>query len=164
MKDRPLMDKLHILTVQDFIWLNQELTGQRHKFSYATLEEAVYYQYSYGTSTQLHNQAARLLTGFAKLCPFEAGSQATAFAGMTAFLKINGVELTVQPEEAADWVRARLSDSAGASDAIRTASVEESGHHDEPSSRLAMGGAISRYTAGLKALLDAEPERPLAVK
>lgn len=158
------MDKLHILTVQDFIWLNQELTGKRRQFSFATLEEAVYYQYSYGSSTQLFDQAARLLTGFAKLRPFEAGSQAAAFAGMAAFLKLNGVELTVQPESAAEWVRVRLSDPAGAAEAIRSTSVSESGHHDEPSSRLAMGSVIARYSAALKDLLEAEPERPLAAR
>lgn len=158
------MDKLHILTVQDFIWLNQELTGQRHRFSYATLEEAVYTQYSYGSSVQLYDQAARLLIGFAKLRPFDKGSQATAFAGMTAYLKVNGVELNLQPEEAADWFKSRLSDPAGASSAIKSASVQHAGHHEEPSSRLAMGSVIAQYASALESILESEPERAVTVR
>ena len=158
------MEKLHTLTVQDFIWLNQELTGVRQGFSYALLEEAVYYQYSYGASGQVIEQAARLLIGFAKLRPFDRGSLAASFAGAVAFLRLNGFAFHLAPESAADWAKARFNDPLSATEAIKALTEKESAHHDEPSSRLVMGEAVLRYSSALKLLLETEPERPLEVK
>lgn len=158
------MEKLHTLTVQDFIWLNQELTKKRQKFSYATLEEGVFYQYAYGASTNVVEQAARLLTGFAKLRPFEQGSHATALAGMIAFLKLNGLELKLDPSTAAAWVEARFADPKAAAAIIEGMVEKGHGHHGEPSHRLVMGEAVASYGEALNSLVENEPERPLAVR
>ncbi|MBX3112567.1 MAG: hypothetical protein KF857_11210 [Fimbriimonadaceae bacterium] len=90
---------MHYLTVPDLVWLNLQLTGTPQKYNYATLEEGVFYQYAYGTSTDVFGQAARLLGGFAKLAPFASGNRATALAATAGFLAVNGQELDISDAE-----------------------------------------------------------------
>lgn len=160
------MSKLRTLTVPDFLWLNQELTKGRQKYSFATLEEGVFYQYSYGTSTQVVEQAARLLTGFAKLNPFEKGSSATALAGTIAFLKMNELNLKLDPANAKAWADAIWANPSSAASAI-SGLVEEyhlHTHHGTAPSREILGEVLASYSDALQALIEAEPERPLAVR
>ena len=113
---------LNTLTVQDFLWLNRELTGEEHDFDYAALEEAVYYQFGYGESTDLPGQAARLLIGFVRQAPFKEGNEACALVGVVAFLKMNGFAADLTLEDAV----ALRADPAGAKGAIE-ANMTESG-------------------------------------
>lgn len=92
--------KLHYLTVQDILWVNLQATKKVHRFNYAKLEEATYYQYAYGESTGLIPQAARFLSGFARLAPFEGGNTATALLGCLGFLAINGREICLSDADA----------------------------------------------------------------
>ncbi len=160
------MSKLRTLTVPDFLWLNQELTKGRQKYSFATLEEGVFYQYSYGASTQVIEQAARLLTGFAKLNPFIKGSTATALAGTIAFLKMNDLELKLAPHEAKAWAEQIWANPASAASAISalTAEYHLHTHHGIAPSREILGEVMAHYSSALQELIEAEPERPLAVR
>ena len=57
---------LNYLTVQDMLFLNLQITKSVQPFDYARLEEAVFYQYAPGQSTDLVAQGARFLVGFSK--------------------------------------------------------------------------------------------------
>lgn len=160
------MSKLRTLTVPDFLWLNQELTKGRQKYSFATLEEGVFYQYGYGQSTDVVGQAARLLTGFAKLNPFEKGSSATALAGTIAFLKMNELNLKLDPSGAKAWVESIWANPSSAASAI-AGLVEEHHlhtHHGTAPSREILGEVIATYGEVFEGLIASEPERPLAVR
>src|SRR4051812_36157718 len=101
--DAHQLGSLKYLTVQDMLWINLQATKKVQHFNYAKLEEATYYQYGYGSSRDLGQQAGRFLTGFMKLHPFTAGNEATAFIGFAAFLLMNGKTLKLQDTEASDW-------------------------------------------------------------
>lgn len=118
---------LQYLTVQDMLWINLQLTHKVQHFGYARLEEATFYQYAYGESSDLLSQAARFITGFAKLNPFDAGNEATGFVGAVAFLKLNGRELTVSDAEAAAWFKS-LSQT-DAAPALEQATKAGEAHH-----------------------------------
>lgn len=109
---------LHYLTVQDVVFLNLQVTKTQEEFDYAKLEEATFYQFARGTSTDIVGQCARFLTGFVRLSPFVKGNVACAFAGSMAFLQANGKTLRVTDEDAAVWVRAVLSEPETAQAAI----------------------------------------------
>lgn len=94
---------VHYLTVQDILWINQEITKEAQAFKYAQLEEGTFYQYGYGKSENVLAQAGKFLEGFIRLRPFKSGNRATAFVSAIAFLKINGYEIELAPERARDW-------------------------------------------------------------
>ncbi len=99
---------MQYLTVQDIIWINLQLTDRPQRFDYALLEEATYFQYGYGESSQLFEQAARFFRGFSKNRPFTTGNEATAFVGLATFLQMNGAELDLSDKKAADWCESLL--------------------------------------------------------
>lgn len=143
------MAALQYLTVQDILWINLQVTGAPQEFGYADLEEATYYQYGYGASTNVIPQAARFLTGFLKKAPLASGNEATAFIGCLAFLKVNGVELKL--DNAYDWFRAIENGTHEAEDAImRIADDCYSGHHLEVSD--ATEAVLERYAAAISKL------------
>jgi len=123
------MAALQYLTVQDVLWINLQVTGHPQEFDYATLEEATFYQYSYGASGSLLPQAARFLTGFLKKKPIAAGNEATAFVACLAFLRSNGVELHL--EDPVAWYRAIESGTHESLDAVEKAAqpAHHEGHH-----------------------------------
>lgn len=121
------MAAIEYLTVQDILWINLHVTGSPQDFRYADLEEASYYQYGYGASTNLIPQAAKFLTGFVKKAPLASGNEATAFIGCLAFLKVNGFDL--QLENAYDWFRSIENGTNEAEDAITKAAHEAHGDH-----------------------------------
>jgi prophage maintenance system killer protein len=91
---------IHYLTVQDVLWINQELTKKECDFKFAQLEEATYCQYGYGKSRDVLKQAGTFLQGFLKMRPFSEGSQQTAFIATLAFLTINGYDIHLEPDQA----------------------------------------------------------------
>src|SRR5579862_1825312 len=97
------MASLDYLTVQDILWINLQITKKVKHFNFARLEEAVFYQYAYGESNTLFPQAARFVTGFVRMQPFEDGNDATAFVASLAFLKINGYSIKGTTEQLGSW-------------------------------------------------------------
>lgn len=81
------------LTVQDMLWINLQVTGKVKDYQFMKLEEGTFYQYGYGSSTDLRIQSERFLRGFTKNAPFTEGNEMTAVIGYLAFLKVNGHEI-----------------------------------------------------------------------
>lgn len=100
------MSHLHTLTIQDVLWLNLQVSNKVQPYDYAKLEEAVFYQFAYGDSTGLLPQAARFITGFMRMAPFESDNDATAFLACVAFLRLNGKALDVASGDVAAFVSA----------------------------------------------------------
>ena len=149
---------LHYLTVQDILWVNLQVTKKVHHFNYARLEEATYYQYAYGESKTLVPQAARFLSGFLKLHPFEAGNEATAFVGCLAFLKLNGHEVELPDEAAAEWLGKIAARRTSALEALEPIVRAEEGHeHHEPDVRAAIDWVLERYSCATLDLLTNPP-------
>lgn len=143
------MPQLHYLTVQDILWINLQATKKVQHFSYARLEEATYYQYAYGDSNELLPQAARFLSGFAKMRPLEAGNEATAFIAVATFLAINGSQLCVSDARA--WFDSAYPSIDAARLALERAVKVDPHHHAElkPDVRAAVRAVMDRYPAAL---------------
>ncbi|MCS7066561.1 MAG: hypothetical protein NZL85_09880 [Fimbriimonadales bacterium] len=92
------------LTVQDLVWINTQITGTPQPYNYDRLEEATYYQYSYRQSMDVLLQAARFLWGYLTYRPFAKGNLSTALIGVLTFLEINGFEVRLPVERAAEWL------------------------------------------------------------
>lgn len=150
------MKSLHTLTVPDMMWVNMQICKQQEPWNYATLEEAVFNQYSYGGSEDLVGQAARLLTGFVKLKPFRAGNEATAFVGFVTFLGMNGKDLHIDDAGALEWVNGVWADGTvdGARAKIEVL-IEDHDlhlHHGVPDVREELGGVMARFPETIAAL------------
>jgi len=144
------MAAIQYLTVQDILWINLQVTGSPQDFRYADLEEATFYQYGYGGSTDLISQAARFLAGFMKKKPLTAGNQETAFLGCLAFLKLNGVDMEIKDWRS--WTELVANGSAEAKDAIEKAAVHhESGDHEPPEVRHVLRDLMSEYAESVAA-------------
>lgn len=122
---------LHYLTVQDILWLNLQVTKKVHHFSQVKLEEATFYQYAYGESNTLLPQAARFLSGFLKMHPFEAGNESTIFIATLAFLRLNGQDVSLLDEMGAAWLQKAKSSREGARSAIAEIVQPLDEHHHE---------------------------------
>jgi prophage maintenance system killer protein len=150
-----LAASLHYLTVQDILWINLQVTKKVHHFSYAKLEEATYYQYAYGESKTLVPQAARFLSGFMRLHPFDAGNEATAFVGCLSFLRLNGTDTELRDEAGAEWFAkaSRQRDEArGALESI--ARSHAGGHHETLQVRDAISDVLDLYPCTVLDLLS----------
>lgn len=97
---------LRYLTVQDILWINHQVAKDEPVFKQERVEEASYYQYAYGQSSSLVPQAGRFMSRFAGQAPFWYGNDATAFVAAAAFLRLNGLELTVPDANGASWYQA----------------------------------------------------------
>jgi prophage maintenance system killer protein len=149
---------LQTLTVQDFLWLNQQIARGQQRWNFLRLEEAVNYQYAYGSSRDVFGQAARLARGWRRMRPFQIGNDATGFAGLAAFLAINGWELQVEDAEAAEWYRG----VQGAEEIQdRCAEAHRHLHHGVPPIQEAMTEILFRYPLALAALLGEEEPVPI---
>ncbi len=145
---------MNYLTVQDVLFLNLKLTGSPQAFEYERLEEATFYQYAPGQSTDLAKQCARFLTGFVKMRPFESGNEATAFAGLVVFLEANGKSLQLSDDEAAGWVAALLNVRDLAEEAIKERLVDSHAHieHGVPGLEKISESVVSRFANSLSEL------------
>ena len=85
---------MRYLTVQDILWIHLQLGGTNDAYRYADLEEATFYQYAYGDSRSVQDQAARLLWGFTKKAPLATHNEEVARLATQAFLIANGFTLT----------------------------------------------------------------------
>ncbi len=148
--------KLHYLTVPDLVWVNLQLTKSPQKFSYATLEEAVFYQYAYRDSSNLFAQAARLMVGFAQLSPFAAGNKATSLVATAGFLAFNGYELHVPN---AEWLESVLAEPEEVLVKIEAACQRIHTHmeYGVPDAKPILRGVMVRHEAVIEELLRSEP-------
>jgi prophage maintenance system killer protein len=153
-----MASSLHYLTVQDVLWINLKATRKVHHFSYAKLEEATYYQYAYGESNTLARQAARFVTGFLKMQPFDEGNDATAFIGLLAFLRLNGRCIDLTDEDALAWFGEVEHDRAYAKDAIDAISHPSADHHHEgnPDVRQCILSVLSDYPNSVDEIVGRE--------
>lgn len=139
------MAALHYLTVQDMIWINHCVTGRVNAFRFDALEEATYYQYGYGGSTDLSAQATKFLQGFAKQKPFDSGNEATGFVGFVAFLRANGKDLRVSEGEAKKLLEAPPADW------IASAPIQDGQEvHGEPDIRGIIDGVLKEFAGVIK--------------
>ncbi len=141
------MAKLHYLTVQDILWINLQATKKVQHFSYARLEEATFYQYAYGDSQELLDQAGRFLAGFVRMRPLDAGVEATAFLALATFLRINQTRLQLDDGRAVAWFREAVGSIETAREALLSvAESEEHPHHDlRPDVRAAVRAVMGCY-------------------
>ncbi|CAN5437868.1 hypothetical protein BH11ARM1_BH11ARM1_18150 [soil metagenome] len=143
-----MASSLKYLTVQDILWVNFQLTRKSSPFDYAKLEEAVYYQYSYGDSDELVIQAARFLAGFSKQAPFEGANDPTAFVGTMTFLRVNGFTTDLDDSGAAVWfAQAKTSPK----DAVAKISSVDQHYHAE-SVKDAVMAVIRKFPRAIEAL------------
>jgi prophage maintenance system killer protein len=152
---------LHYLTLQDVLWINLQVTKKVQHFSYARLEEGVFYQYGYGKSTGLLQQAARFLSGFSKLRPFAAGNDATAFVGALAFLKINGKVLNLADEKALDWVTRLAREGASPDNAMAERLADDPEYHPTitPDVPQAISAVVAAYPHTISSLVEQDREK-----
>lgn len=144
--------QLHYLTVQDILWINLQVTDKVHHFNYAKLEEATYYQYSYGESRSVVPQAARFLLGFPKLRPIEAGNDATTFIACLTFLEINGMTIDLLDANARMWFEGVQARTVDAQEAIRAIAKPSLDHHASVNVRATVKDLIRNYPCTLLAL------------
>ena len=147
-----MASQLHYLTVQDVLWINQQITEKIETFHYAKLEEATYYQYAYGESRDVISQSARFLVGFPKMNPLEAGNAATTFVSLLTFLQLNGYHITLKDSEAVAWYESVQSGSAKASDAIKAIAKQDLGHHHPADVRSVVKDVLRDYSNAITAL------------
>jgi prophage maintenance system killer protein len=109
---------IHYLTVQDVLWVNHQVTKRVNEFKFAQLEEAVNYQYGYGSSEDIVEQAGVFLEGFIRLRPFTEGNRATAFVSALSFLAINEYDITLSPDDALNWAMSVAQKKSGGVEAM----------------------------------------------
>lgn len=114
---------LHYLTVQDVIWINTQVTKTVNEFRYAPLEEATFYQYGYGKSEDVLQQAGNFLRGFLRFRPFSRGNLGTGFIAVLTFLSINGFSVNIEPEDVPKWLGCVISREKEPIEAIREIAV-----------------------------------------
>lgn len=158
------MPGLRYLTVQDVLWTNLQVTKRVNHYSAARLEEATYYQYAYGDSVGVPAQAARLLSGFVRLRPLEAGNDATALLATLAFLEINGYTADLSEAEVGPWARDASRSLDHARRAIGSCVRHRESGHDGPEShtvpatvRDTVGAILARYPRLPELLTDPAP-------
>ena len=144
--------QLHYLTVQDILWINMQVTDKVHHFNYAKLEEATYFQYSYGESRSVTPQAARFLIGFPKLHPIDAGNDATTFIACLTFLEINGMTIELLDANAQTWFESAQARTVDPQEAIRSIAKPSLDHHHAVNVRATVRDLIGSYPCALLAL------------
>ncbi len=153
--DLTMAQAVNVLTVQDHLFINLQVSKKQHNWNYARLEEAVFYQYGYGTSTDVLGQAARYANNFSRKAPFAAANVATGFVGLLSFLKINGYEFDLAPADAGQWWQIlRNSGDATKGKLTEFAQVEEHSQHVEVSD--VIQGILSTYSEAIAAMVSEE--------
>lgn len=140
---------LNYLTVQDILWINLQVTEKVQPYNFAKLEEATYYQYSYGASSGVVPQAARFLLGFPRMRPFDAGNDATTFVACLGFLRVNGYAASLSDGEAPDWYGAVRTKKREAKAALEAVVKSSEGHTDDPDVRKVIKDLLAEYPGTL---------------
>lgn len=146
---------IHYLTVQDVLWINHEVLKEVVPFKFAQLEEAVSFQYGYARSEDILARAGTFLDGFMKLRPFEKGNKGTALVSVLTFLQINGYELILPPEEAANWALEVSHKQKSGAEAVKYAAVRTGIPVAlKPAIRTEVHVVLDRYRTAVEELAD----------
>ena len=146
---------LHYLTVQDILWINHEVTKKVNEYKFAQLEEATFFQYGYGKSEDVLGQAGTFIEGFMKLRPFASGNKATAFVSTLSFLKLNNVDVNLEPAAAATWAKAIAEKEMKGVDAIKSiSSLTNKPSELKPAVRTDVHEIIEAHQEAIDALAD----------
>lgn len=148
---------LRYLTVPDILWLNQEITRSHQSYRFDKLEEAVFYQYAYGTSLDLADQAARFLAGWPKMKPFSWGNRPCAAVAALAFLRMNGRDVVLEGDSLDAWAEGFWNGSSGAS-SLGGQLVDYHVHDQDgvvPPQEI-FAGVLSQYAGSVARLLQSE--------
>ena len=143
---------MHYLTVQDILWIHLQIAKKQESFSFAQLEEATNYQYSYGKSKDVLGQAARLLGNFATKAPFGSANKAVALVAGIAFLELNGYELHSKEKDLVGWLD-KCADKATALQTV-TASVSKTTHEHEATTREIAKEILNHHASTIKKLMS----------
>jgi prophage maintenance system killer protein len=148
------LPSLHYLTVQDMLWINFQITKKTHSFDFAKLEEGVFYQYAYGGSADVLQQASQFANGFAKNRPFTQGNVACAFVGTVAFLLMNGFGLNLSDDDGVAWMERCLNSQNAAKAAIQETAVQDESTHSAllQNVQQSVGEVLQRYPKTIEAL------------
>jgi len=145
---------IHYLTVQDVLWINQEVTKEVNDFKYAQLEEATYAQYAYGKSKDVLTQAGQFLERFMRLQPFASGNRATAFVATLTFLLMNDHDVVLDPEHAAPWALDVAEHRVSGRDAVAQVASPRAPTHIKPVVRTIVHDVIEKYAETIAALSE----------
>jgi prophage maintenance system killer protein len=146
---------LHYLTIQDVLWINHEIAKTVNEYKFAQLEEATFGQYGYGKSEDVLAQAGAFLEGFIRLRPFSSHNRATAFISALTFLQINGRDIQLDPETAADWALEVAKRQVRGEDAVKSAvGPGSSPVAVKPAIRTDVHDLMERYEQAVQALTD----------
>lgn len=146
---------IHYLTVQDVLWINNEVAKKVNSYKFAQLEEATFFQYGYGKSEDVIAQAGGFVEGFMKLRPFESGNKGTAFISALTFLVINGYEIELEPGEAGKWAKRLASKEVRGVDAVKQViGAAKKPVELKPAIRTEVHKLMERYSAALEELAD----------
>jgi death-on-curing protein len=145
---------IHYLTVQDILWINHEVTKKIDQFKYLQLEEATNLQYGYVKSENVLQQAGTFIEGFMKLRPFTEGNRKTAFVSTLAFLKINGYDIVLDPDDAVSWAVAVADGKKRGVDAICEIIGERTPPSLAPTVRTEVRHILEKYSAAIEQLSD----------
>ncbi len=144
---------MHYLTVQDILWINLQVGKKVNKFNYAKLEEATFYQYSYGESQDVSAQATRFLKGFLKLKPLDELNEATGIIGAIAFLQINGYSCDLKDTDGGAWVKSCAVGGNDLASLVKRADHEIHGH--KPDVRATIESVLRSYSQTVGELVAA---------
>lgn len=145
---------IHYLTVQDVLWINQEVTKEVNDFKYAQLEEATYAQYAYGKSKDVLTQAGQFLERFMRLKPFTSGNKATAFVATLTFLLMNGYDVVLDPARATQWALDVIEQRVSGREAIKQIALPRAPTHIKPVVRTLVHEVIEKYADTVAALSE----------
>lgn len=148
------MASLNYLTVQDILWINLQLTKKVQRYNFARLEEATFYQYAYGESKNVIDQAARFFPGFQKMHPFEVANKATAFVALVTFLELNGFHFNIADgKELTNWIET-ASEKQKVRDSICNATDLVEDDHHSVDMKSTISGILSRYEKTIEKLVE----------
>lgn len=125
-----------------------------NSFKHLQLEEGTYYQYGYGKSENVLEQAGNFIQGFIRLRPFEKGNRATAFVAVLAFLEINGYTITLDPDEASAWAMQIADKKISGINAVKDISTLAGTPELNPTLRLHVKRITERYARAIAELID----------
>ncbi len=145
---------IHYLTVQDMLWINQEVSNQVNSFKHLQLEEGTYYQYGYGKSENVLEQAGNFIQGFIRLRPFDTGNRATAFVACLAFLEINGYVINLEESNALKWALDIADKKISGVEAVSKIASPGGSTELNPAIRVHVKKIIERYSSAIQSLTD----------
>lgn len=117
---------MEYLTVHDFVWINNAITGKVNAYDYFALEACMAAQYRYGNSHDVPTQAAELLGKLLGVNPFADGNLRTTLISVLSFLNANGYATTKGETELAEAIRAVATGASTPQETIKAISAPAS--------------------------------------